>query len=252
MISLEQDTQMIQRCKFNKPFGFIRLLSKDAAEFIDEYEFNRPVVIWLDYDWGLSRIIKSDIFALAAKLPMHSFLFVTIRAELPGPRAHTPVEAKIEFLREELGELALPCGPSDVGRDGYPKYVERVLTATFKSAFSGAAFGTFFPLLRVLYRDTTWMATVGGVLSDRRIGNKLLRNARFEFPFLFPTQDGPFELADLNFTSRERVLLDHAVTCKSERKIDTKKLRKLGFDQEQVDVYRNVVRFMPKYVETFM
>ena len=251
MISIEHDEEILERCEFNKPLGFITILHTTSSDFIDRHRFERPVVMWLDYDWGLSKVITSDIFALATKLPVGSFLFVTVRAALPRPLLRLTADQKIRHYKDELGDLALDCRPQDVGQDGHSHYVEKVLNGAFQTAFGAKTEAKFHNLLRMLYRDTTWMATVGGCFCGDEMASMLVNQVKGEFPFLY-NMDGPYELPDFNLTPKEMVLLDHIVTSNPAGKTSTALLKKLRFEPATIEAYRSVIRFLPKYVETFM
>jgi len=251
MISIEQDAEIVERCQYNKPFGFISVANATASEFIDTHTFDHPVLAWLDYDWGLSKVITSDILTLATKVRLGSVLFVTIRADLPRDLVNKKADEKIQHFKDQLGDLALDCKSRDVGQNGYSRYVERVLTAAFNAAFIAKPNAVFRPLFRVLYKDTTWMATVGGCFCDHQTAEKLAGLAVAEFPFLFRADGGPYELVDLNFTPRERALLDHFVTCDLATDDERAVVRKLRFDDKTIAAYKSTVRFLPKYVEAF-
>jgi len=252
MISLEQDKGLLPRCEFNKPLGFIDIRPKLSTDFIDEHKFTGPAIVWLDYDWGLSKTVTSDAITLATKLQLGSFVFITVRGELATQVATLSAPERIEHFREELGQLALDCTSADVEIDGHPRYVERVMNAALTRAFASRADGVFRPLLRIIYRDTTWMTTVGGCFFAERDGDALFARLKVELPFLYAKADEPYVLDDLIFTPKERVLLDLSVTSNPITEEHRNLLKKLKFSKKRVDAYRSIVRYMPRYVETFI
>lgn len=251
MISLEQDKEVVPRCRFNSPFGFIAIRNQTAGDFIDGAKFSKPTIIWLDYDWGLSKEVTSDVFALGSKLPAGSFVFVTVSGELPGAVKQLRVDDRVAHFRDELGVLSMDCSKADVEVENYPLYVERVIGGSLSSAFSARQEGKFSPLMRVVYRDTIWMATVGGCFCSDADGDAMRKKLESEFPFLYKGGEIPYRLSDLNFTPKERALLDKVVTSEKDDE-GTEQLKKLGLNKASVAAYKEVVRFLPRYVETFM
>lgn len=252
MISLEQDKDLVPRCEFNKPLGFITIRKELSSDFIDNYPFDDPSIVWFDYDWGLSKTVTSDMSAMATKVKPGSFVFITVRAELAQEIGRRSPTERIEHFREELGQLALDCSEDDVTIDGYPQYVDRVISAAFSSAFASRTDGAFKPLLRIVYRDSMRMVTVGGIFCEPGAGTKVEKMVKRELPFLHSKPDEPYQLDDLNFTPKERLLLDLFVTSDPEADADKAVLKTLKFSKSRIDAYRRVARFLPRYVEVFM
>jgi len=91
----------------------------------------------------------------------------------------------------------------------------------------------------------------GGCFCGDEMASMLVNQVKGEFPFLY-NMDGPYELPDFNLTPKEMVLLDHIVTSNPAGKTSTALLKKLRFEPATIEAYRSVIRFLPKYVETFM
>lgn len=62
MTSIEVESDIEKRCKFNKPYGFINLEISDAKDYIPEIDWNDGVFIWLDYDTEISEEIVKRTF----------------------------------------------------------------------------------------------------------------------------------------------------------------------------------------------
>ena len=52
MVSLERDSDIHPRCKFNCPFDFINVENETAATFLARDKNNVPTIYWFDYDDG--------------------------------------------------------------------------------------------------------------------------------------------------------------------------------------------------------
>jgi len=49
MTSLEQSEEVVKRQKFNKPVSSINPLKKTSGEYLTEFDFDSPSIVWFDY-----------------------------------------------------------------------------------------------------------------------------------------------------------------------------------------------------------
>jgi hypothetical protein len=254
MTSLEADGTLFARCEFNKPFDFIDVRKEWLSKYLRKVRFKRPVMAWLDFDSPLSSNITDDIESICAKAPLGSFVFVTIDARMPEGLQRLLPDERIASLKEEFLGLALGPSSSDVELSNFAAYADRVLWASLTSALGKRSDGEFVPLMRVFYSDTTLMLTAGGCLCPAAVARPLADKMREEFPFLLPrnSRAETFTIPVGNFTIKERHLLDAVVTGKKVAKTNKKKLRSLGFTAPILDDYTKLVRFLPKYIETYL
>jgi hypothetical protein len=254
MTSVELDRSIVARCRFNKPFEFIEVEQCALADYLGRVIFSEPVIAWLDYDDWLSKKIVDDVVTLGAKAPTGSFVFITVDARMPEGYRNRSIEQRILDLREELQSFSLSPSAGDVEPDNFPRYAERVLSAALMMALSRRSDGVCVPLLRVFYGDTTLMITVGACLCpNEQVATKLKQLLRAELAFLLPRRNAsPYTIPPFNFTMRERHMLDTIVTTTKESKKARKKLRSITITQDLVEDYRRMVRFVPKYFETYI
>jgi hypothetical protein len=114
MTSVEADKSLVPRCRFNKPFSFIELVQGSLSEYLDAAFFEKPLVAWLDYDSTLSRGVVDDIVTLSSKVPVGSFIFVTIDARMADGLRSLPSDQRIADLKEELQTFAVNPSTLDV------------------------------------------------------------------------------------------------------------------------------------------
>jgi hypothetical protein len=253
MISIERDRSIFARCKFNRPFKFIEMKNCPLSEYVEQCVFRKPIVAWLDYDSRLSRDIVDDVSTIGAKAPVGSFVFVTIDARMPNGMRGLPTEQRLAGLREDYQAFALNPTDRDVEPAQFPIYAERVLWAAVTDSLSARREGRFVPLIRVFYGDTAPMITVGACLANTEIAPALVGLMRREFRYLLPARrHSPYTIPPFNLTMRERHLLDAAVTSNTEGKRLRRVLKKIGMTRELVSDYRRMVRFVPKYFETYI
>ena len=253
MTSLEIDETLVARCRYNKPFGFIDFHEKRLDSFLQRTSFKKPVIAWLDYDCVMNSDVVSDMRTVSATIPMGSFVFVTVDAKIPPGLATMSPEARLLAMKEEYGEFAIANKPSELTTEKFPFFAEQVLWSSLSESLSKRSDGTFLPLMRVFYKDTTLMMTVGACLCDPALEPLFRKQMNKQFRFLLP-QNGtsPALIPAFNLTPRERLLLDTAVTRKPGEQNLGKTLRRLGFKSEEIAEYKRMFRFVPKYTEAYI
>lgn len=130
-----------------------------------------------------------------------------------------------------------------------------ILLRIVRYAFNARPDGQFFPILKVIYKDTSWMVTVGGFFGTLSTGNTLIREWQRTMGFLpRHNNDRFYELPRFNITDSERRLLDIQATRRvSPRRRDPLpgKISRLGFNRTFVSNYQKLIRYIPRYFESF-
>lgn len=252
MTSLEHDPVMFKRADFNCPYGFIKVLQKTAAEFILQDAFESPSILWLDYDGGLSPRVLTDITSLATKLKVGDFCFVTLYGGPPRARERESDQQRLVWFQDELGDVAGDITLADVQDSSFQDAVHKSLMAAFRNAFSYRRDGQFVPLLQVEYSDSKPMVTVGGALLADGQAVSLTKRLKSALPFLSTQETKLYEIKSLHLTERERALFDRATTWPSKRSRERNQLKKLGFDSGDFSAYKDLIRYLPRYVETIV
>ncbi|MGO4128853.1 O-methyltransferase [Inquilinus sp. YAF38] len=252
MISLEHDDEMYKRALFNVPYGFIDVKNSDAASFIATDALSDPCLLWLDYDGGIGSRTVSDISSLSTKLKVGDFCFVTVFGGPPRVLDRENDETRLVWLQDNLGDVAGEVTMADVERSAFPDAVHKVLIAAFRNAFSVRRDGGFVPFLQVEYSDSLPMVTVGGgFLADGQASSFKTRVSR-ALPFLSTEATKLYEIRSMHLTERERVLFDKAATKKNKVSSEKNQLKALGFKEHEISTYRDLIRYLPRYVETIV
>jgi hypothetical protein len=144
--------------------------------------------------------------------------------------------------------LALAVTLDDVEDSSFPDATYKILVAAFRNAFAARSPLEFAPDFRVLYRDTVNMITVGGYLVHDREHKRISRRLRKSLPFLYKSSDKPFRIRNFNLSERERALIEFASSRKRSSK-EANQLKRLGITANEIDAYRDLLRFMPRYFE---
>jgi hypothetical protein len=252
MISIEHDDIMYRRAEFNVPYNFITVENCSVADYIDREMLDKPVVLWLDYDGGLSQSLVRDIGSLATKLKVGDFCFVTAYGGPPRSLDMESDEGRLVWLQDRLGDVSGEVTIEDVESASFSKAVHKILLASFRNAFAPRREGSFRPFLQVEYSDSTPMVTVGGGFLAGGQASEFLSRLAEGMPFLYENRDRLYSIQSWHLTERERSLFDRAATKPNLKSSERNTLRRLGFSDEDIKCYRDLIRYLPRYVETIV
>lgn len=252
MISLEHDPKMFSRADFNRPFHFISVYPKRVHDFLLGDRNDGNTIYWLDYDGAINVQMTDDILSLATKVVLGDFVFITSSGEPPRRLLRESASNRLSELKESFGPLAGSLTRDDVEDATFPIATQKILRTAFIRSFSGRSGGIFRPFFRIQYADSAEMVSFGGVFDIPKRCDKLLNLLSDRIPFLDPAGQDVYQIGRFNLTEKERSLFDLAVTSHSARSSEVKQLRRLGFPQAQIDRYRELVRYHPRYVETLI
>lgn len=251
MISLEHDEEFFERARFNAPFSFINVQNTSTADFISNDQSDEPSIFWLDYDGGIGPNIVGDVASLAAKAKLGDFVFVTVSGNPPRVIDRLNGNDRLAWLQDNLGDVAGGIELADVEKSTFPDAVHKILCAAFKNAYSARRDGEFVALLQVEYSDSMPMVTMGGAFLSDGQASPLRKKVGKTLPFL-PNGDRMYDIRSLHITERERALLDKAVTSKRQRTAEKNKLMAMGFKESDISAYKDLLRYLPRYVESIV
>ena len=119
MISIEKNTQDMQRFKFNKPYSCIDLRFGTSNEVLPEINWDRPVILWLDYDSKIREGVFNDIGIFCTKAATHSIIIITVNATSDNPKYQSQEPGKIagELAKERLKSLKKKVGNNRIPLD---------------------------------------------------------------------------------------------------------------------------------------
>lgn len=169
--SIEMDSDVFRRQKFNKPYSSIQLFNKTCGEYFDEdYDNTRHSIVWADFSEANKKHSQcQDIANICSKMQNGDVLRITLNANPTGISTGgkqtsdvPPQERKklrFDALKEELNEY-FPDGVSeeDVTRNGYPRLLLKVIK---KAVYQDLDVDLSpCPLCSYVYSDNTQMMTV--------------------------------------------------------------------------------------------
>lgn len=169
--SIEMDSDVFRRQKFNKPYSCIKLFNKTCGEYIDEdYDGTKQSIVWADFSEANKKYSQcQDIANICGKMHRGDILRITFNANPTGismggkQASDIPQEErkKLRFktLKEELCEF-FPDGANeeDLTQRNYPilllKTVKKAVYQNLDVDLSPC------PLCSYVYSDNTQMMTV--------------------------------------------------------------------------------------------
>ena len=127
MISLESDSTIFERAKFNRPYKCIRILNQSSTDFIASENWgNKKTIIWLDYT-NPKQISSqfSDIASLTNIVQKNDIIRVTLNGNIAAmgkPNTEEDVQQyRLERLKERIGEyIPLDVSKAEMTTSEYP------------------------------------------------------------------------------------------------------------------------------------
>lgn len=250
MISLERDPDMVERARFNAPYGFIEVREQSTTDFIQLDEFDVRSIYWFDYDGAIGLEVINDIYSLGTSVSPGDFIFVTVNGEPPRVLRKWSSSQRVDWYTETFGDIANQIQPNECEDSTFNQSVHKLLCTAFRHAFASAS-DVFSMPLQIFYSDSTKMVTVGGCYLRAADDNKYRRRCQQELPFLDVEGDGPYLIPRLSLSERERQVFDLAATGRRNSKAFNQ-LRSMGFRDLDVERHRELIRYIPRYVETIV
>ena len=252
MVSIEHDSKLIPRANFNRPFSFISLANMRVHDFLLQDRYCGNTIYWLDYDSQIDTSTLEDISALGTKVSAGDFVFVTVNGTPPEYLAGKNTRDRLVEVKDLFGDLAGSVELDDVETRSFPMAVHKVLASAFKNAFSRRTEGVFLPFFSVRYADSTEMVSLGGIFDCGPRAARLEELLRARMPLLFREVQDMYRIGRFDYTDKERRLMDLAVTAQQEDAEELVEVRALGFRARDIDRYRELLRYRPRYVETLV
>lgn len=242
-LSVEYDTDITKRVEFNKPFEPIQIRMGPIGDVIPDLDSKLRHLLWLDYDDRLTNDMLLDASAAANHLSLESLLLVTVDVESP-PGEETP-KVRAEYVQEEAGAF-LPFDFNIEWCTG-SRYPATNLAIIANAIATGLAVrgARFLPLFKFVYADGHEMVTLGGMIGDLALEQRIDDCDWSEACYLRRgAQEDPYRIRVPRLTRRERLLLDQHMPGNPNWRPSAFELSK-----EEIADYREIHRFYPLYGE---
>ena len=252
MTSLEHDERIFPRAEFNCPFDFINVRCSTVQDFVLSDQFDGNSIFWLDYDDAVITDVISDIISISDRAQLRDFVFVTVPGNTPKFLMKLNAKDRIVELQDRLQEMAPALSDRDVEDVVFPRTIRKILRSAFDHAFAQRHEGEFNPFFQVQYADGQEMVTYGGNFATHQDCNYFNDLLRGKIPFIGSMSEQSYRIKRFNLTEKERLLFDRAATSTREDTEEIEHLIRLGFVDEDLHRYRELLRFSPRYVETLL
>lgn len=249
MVSIERHRDALPRLEFNRPFRCIQLRIGPTSEVLQDLDWDRRAIVWLDYDEPVQLWMLDDVKQLFTNMQSGSIAVFTVNAHPPRWRE---ANRRLKELHQELGGY-LP--PDLKGRDllewNTARLYRRVIhnrIASVLSSLNGVRRNADVLRYRQLFnfghRDTTRMLTLGGIIYKEAHAEKVGECGFHELEFV---NDGPepYIIEAPKLTHRERRFLDQQLPCEH-----WKQLKHEGLPGEFVEHYHRYYRYLSTFAET--
>lgn len=253
MISIE--IEQPKRARFNKPFKAVRVEEGETKNILPRMDLDQQrLVVWLDYDKGLTSPVLEDTDTLCTRAATGSIILVTINANVSSLRAqkneHDEPISEEQYLRRFGRDLIpdpLPEDATDVA--GYPIFLAKILFEHIRRKMRRAGRReTFVPIFNYRYKDGATMITVGGMIANARDAYDL--NQRLaELKLDYVTGENQYLIDVPLLTLKEKIALDGILPTGNPPTIAD--VEALGFPlkQGQIDSYHKFYRYYPAFAE---
>jgi hypothetical protein len=230
----------------------IEIYKGTMGEFFLEFLDKAPHIVWFDNDWSLSTDLEDDLLSIGSRLPQDSFLFLTVSAEPPSVVRKLKPKDRHAWFRDQLGAFTYELAADDFQDRSYRLTSAKVVLRMIKYGFNARFDGKFLPFMKLLYKDSAWMMTVGGVFGEEIKTKPFHKGLRTAMPFLPQRGENFYQVPQFNVTDAERRLLDKIATQPRTKRRERLQAGRLGFDHNFLREYTRLVRYIPRYVESFV
>jgi hypothetical protein len=247
MKCVEHDTTIKQRMTFNLPNRYVELQIGELSDAISDLKIDKKYILWLDYDYKISKDQISDVLQATYNLSRGSVLIMTIDIESLN-ESEDKISDKVNYLKSIGGDfLNEKITRNNFDPDKVPFYVSSIFKNVIIKGLVQRKDIVFKPLFNFLYDDSHLMLTLGGVFlsrdDDKRLNDSGILGKDYIVDDFLKT---PFTISVPLLTKNEKMLLDQNIPFRKNWK--PKKLE-LPDEDEKLKQYEQIYRFYPNYAE---
>ena len=258
MISLEADSMIYNRAKYNAPYRCIDVVNQTSTDFISGENWGEQnSIIWLDY--VSPRAIGqqfNDIATLSNTILPHDVLKVTLNANVDtlgkiegGNDARNP---RFEKIKARIGQYIPTDATSDeCTKDRYPIFLLNCLRVMLSKYFTETKYDRRFvlPLFSTIYQDSQHlMLTFTCVILDDHNEEEKIKSSFDDIPYVNFKWDRPSLIKIPELTIKEMIEINKLLPDKN---IEEQLLQKFNFvfgdSSEEVASYISFYKYYPSF-----
>ena len=170
LISIENDDIEFARASFNKPFECIEVIKGRSTNILKELKERKnfsdnPWLVWLDYCARLGTSELEDLGFLIENAPENSIILTTFNADTMA-YDRNPTSAHHYFKGLFGSELDSSLTDRDFDKKNLANTACSALSDLLVSYSISAGRDNFEKAIKVIYKDSSTMATVGGIITS--------------------------------------------------------------------------------------
>lgn len=254
MISIEAEKERQIRYEFNKPLKCIQMWYGTTNEVLPQIDgFDEKMnLIWLDYDNSFEDTMLFDVETICRNLNVGSMFFVSCNYSFRGEK---PSE-KMESFKNNVGDFF----DEKIEKNNYtskkmPIVIKKLIDNQINKTIDmrnrlDQGHIEYLQLLFLTYKDGAPMMTIGGILVDGVLKEKI-RNSNLFDKYLFMSCDDHIFAIDIpKLTNKEIQLILKNLPVTEEDFLEHEQ-KFYGIEYEEICKFQKIYRYYPYYSEGF-
>lgn len=262
MLSIESDTNAMERYEFNKPYDFIEMIYGLSTSVLPNIDYSHKTVFWLDYDSAFNGVVLEDLAIVMEKAGAGTMFFSSFNSKpfsFSYLKKKYNAESHVGLFKKELisliGEEHLPVPFAESGLakwNDYSLMLKRIYFNVIDRVLTNRNFGQsaedawrFEQICFINYKDGVEMTTFGGILfqeKHRDLFNACFFNKRQGFR----SENEALCIHAPNFTMKEIGFLMGKMPLSEG---ESGKLNKKIFSEKDVKHFSDFYRYFPAFSE---
>ena len=251
LVSIERETAMRERFKFNRPYRSIDLRFGESTDLLPELDWSPHTIMWLDYDGKLTADVLADVATFCRSCTSGSIICVSVNSQ-PDivPPEKKPEEFRLKLLKRRLGKHKVPADLDPKKLAGWDiallsrRIIDQQIRSTLLDRNGGLPTNArlrYKQLFNFHYRDGARMMTTGGLVYQ--VGQESIVNSCGFDQLDFVRQgEDPYEIVVPNLTFKEMRHIDAQLPAQH-----MPVTAPVGDDD--ITAYAAIYRYFPTFVE---
>jgi hypothetical protein len=244
MVSLEIDSEIEKRVKYNRPYDNIDVRIESAASYIPNIDRDRRHIVWFDYDQMVSMENLADVTDVMFYLRSGSVFLITVDA-FPPTEYRSASKLRRHVERDLRSYLPDKYPTSRIKVESLSELSRDLIATAIKKGLAARSVD-FRPLWSLTYNDSRPMYTFGGMVVDNTDDATLLGHCN-DFFYRCKFSDAILTIEVPRLTRKERIALDHDLPLSDRRTFDID----FGINEQELAAYALFHRYFPTYSELF-
>lgn len=262
MISLELPPEEIssqsqpRRFFFNRPYKFIELEFMRATEVLKmkkykNFDWEKPVLIWLDYDDPLTvetvEYMAKDIEIIGQNAKEYDVFITTIECweradEIKGAVKSEKVSKYLKYKYSE---------PESLEPENSPKILNDFIWGCLEEGLRKRGPMDFLQIFHFDYKDTTAMYTFGCIFVSPKKIQEFKNICKNHEIYVYERNSVPVKINCPILTPKEKYWLDSCIEKIQDNDIrcDMDKATETGLEMEDIKRYKKYYKYYPQFFE---